>query len=324
MTIAAVVGASTVWLVRRDATAHSKSLGLDRGILKSMWSFVRRSYPNHVLGIVASTADRVLIEKAVGAAPLAGYAVASRIPEVISSLLQPIQETMQPLLSRAHVLGEREFAAQVARATRMALAVGCGFIFVPCGFAEPLLKLWLRDQYVPDLAPIVAGIALYRAFEFYNLSVLLSFIAAGEPGRATPTSIWNAVTTAALSFPVALHFGLPGIVVMNVIIQVQFVPLTWVLFRKVIPDGPLRSQLVAAAGILAISGASAAGAWALAGVEVIARWPWLALVAAPVWSAATVLVFARLGLTPLPSSLARWAGKLGAASENRREAGDGC
>lgn len=293
----------SLFAIRKDDRAGSG--GVDRGILASLWQFVVRAYPNHVLGIVAGSTDRVLLERSLGAGPLGNYGLASRIPEVISLLLQPVQDTAQPILSRAHAEGDEPFARETLRVVRMALAIGCAFILVPCAFADPLLKLWLRDHFIAGLAPILIGIAAFRALEHFNVTILLAFIAAGNPGLANPTSLFNAVTTAVFTIPAATYFGLQGVVWMKLAIQLQVLMLIWMLFRKVLVGRPMGPTLRLMGMTVLIAAAFTAVAWWFSSAGFIGRYPILALPLAPLWALTAFIVMAKFKLTPAPEILAR-------------------
>ncbi len=187
----------------------------------------------------------------------------------------------------------------------MSLAIGCGLIFVPCAFAEPLLKLWLRDQYVAGLGPILIGIAGFRAIEHLNVTILLAFIAAGKPGLANPTSLFNALATAILTFPAAYYYGLEGVVAMKLFIQLQALLLLAVLFKHVVRGYSAGPTLRAMGLTVTIGAGMALLGWQIASLDFVVRQPVAALGLAPVWGVAAFILMAALKLTPTPAALGR-------------------
>jgi O-antigen/teichoic acid export membrane protein len=274
-------------------------------VLRETVKFGAKLVPTRAATVTMQTVDRLIITNTLGSAAMTPYGVASRLPEAAHESL-PITMTLMPDLTRAHSEGEAEFAKSVDRATRVALMVGCGLILVPCTFADPVLRLWLGENYIATMAPVMVAIGIYRALEMFYSSLALTMIAHGSPQRVFPFTLYNAVMLLALVYPAAALFGIVGVAFLRVGIHVlQFGPLLAFTRNTVVPQLDMRKWLLRLLGTLAV--ASAVGALGIASwkLPILQSEPWLALLLAP---AAMALFFAlvdRLGFAELPDGVRR-------------------
>jgi hypothetical protein len=189
--------------------------------------------------------------------------------------------------------------------------VGCGLIFLPCAFASPLLQLWLGNKFVPEMAWVMLAVGLYRTLETFYSSLALSMIAHGSPKRVLPFTLYNAVALIALMWPVAVAFGIVGVAVLRVAVHLaQFVPLMVMVRKWIAPEINLRHWLVRALATVGVAAVLAAIAVTLWGTPLVERQPWVALLLAPLFSAAYFVTVDRLGVANVPEGIkkrARWA-----------------
>jgi O-antigen/teichoic acid export membrane protein len=277
----------------------------DKEAFRYCLGFGAKLYLPRVGSVTVGTFDRIAIGKILGPAPLTAYTNAARMPEAASELL-PLQQTLLPDLTKAHMEGDRQFEALSEKGTRIALMVGCGLIFIPSSFGSPVLQVWLQDKFVPEMAVIMLLMGLHRAFETFFNGLAQVIIAHGTPHRITMLASVNIVAVLALSYPAATTFGLIGIATMRVLVQaVQFVPSCWYVVRTTVPGLRLWPWIGKLTGILVLASVGAVGGFYASQTATFSDHPWMVLIAAPLVMGAFFFLVDRLGFAEVPDAIKR-------------------
>ncbi|MCH7903660.1 MAG: polysaccharide biosynthesis protein [Armatimonadetes bacterium] len=275
----------------------------DKEAFKYCFGFGARLYPAKLCSVSMGTFDRILITSILGPAKLTGYTNAARYSEVASEAL-PLHQTLLPDLTKAHMEGKRNFAELVDRGSRITLMVGCGILFIPCAFGGPLLQIWLQDKYVPEMAIVMLVLGMFRAFESYSASLVMTMLASGAPKKITLVTLVTAALVLALTYPAIITYGVIGAASIRLLIAlVLFVPVTWYIWRFVVPDisfWPWISKLAGTMGIAVVF--SALGYW-FCQTDRIVSTPWLALIVLPFFMVAFFYVVDLLQLASIPESI---------------------
>lgn len=299
------------WQMQRKADRPAVEGWVDRECLDASLKYGAKMYVNKIAAAFANVADKLLTVPALGTEKLANYSAGGRIPETGFELL-PINQVVLQDFIHAKEQGAQAFAQAFERSTRIALAVGCCLILVPCSLGEPVLRLWLKDQFVAEMAPVMLFIGFYRALEVYYGSIGSALYGFGVPQRAAPYTIYNAVATAALAYPVAKSYGIVGLALVNVgIHSLQFLPLTYQASKWLAPGIQLRQHFSKLAGILAVTLALAAAGWYTSQSDLLRTSPWLVLLLAPIWSGLAVMIVFKAGFAEKPHFFGKLKSKLG-------------
>lgn len=287
---------------------HNQALGarprsFDKTVFCEALRFGVRLYPTRAATIASQTIDRVLVSGVLGSETLAQYGSAARIPEAGSEAL-PLNQTLMPDLTKAHADGSQKFSSEVERLSRVALMIGCGLIFIPCAFADPLLRAWLGDKYMPEMAWVMVAIGLYRALETFFSSLAMSMIAHGSPQRLMPFTLYGAAMILALIYPAASIYGIIGVAFARVLVHIsQFVPLMAFTQKHIASEINLFLWIRKSAGTVAVAlclGALAVLSW---GFDFILDMPLIALAVVPFFVAGFFVTVDWMRLAPVPDAI---------------------
>jgi O-antigen/teichoic acid export membrane protein len=290
----------------RQASSVADVRKFDRDAFMYSFRFGRKLYLTRVATVVTSTFDRMLVTKALGLSSVTHYNSAARIPEAGQEIL-PVNQTILPDLTKAHSEGKAEFARVVEKNTLTVLSVACGAILVPCAFSQPVLRLWLGDKFVPEMAWVMLLLGAYAALQVFFSSLALSMIANESPEKVLPFTLYNAVLLLALAYPAAVAYGIIGVAALRLAINVlQFCPIIVFTRNTVVPDVDVGAWLGRLAGTFLLAGLFAFGA--------VETWnfgsDWMALALIPAFSLGYLVVCHTTKLSPLPDSVVRRLNKL--------------
>ncbi|MCH8977631.1 MAG: hypothetical protein IH945_00095 [Armatimonadetes bacterium] len=309
------VGYGTFFLVSL-ARVLSQSKGangarwFDKEAFLYCFGFARRLYLTKVSSVTVGTLDRIAVMNVLGPAGLTPYSTAARIPDAATEAL-PLSQTLLPDFTKAHMEGGRRFAKLVEKSTRVALMAGCGLIFIPCAFGGPALQLWLSDKYVPEMAAVILLIGFLRAIETYFGGLGQAMLAHGVPHRLTWLTLITAALVLAFTFPVVRAWGIVGVAALRgVIYLVEFVPVTWYVWRTVVPEIAFLPWVGRLGGTLGVAGLFAVMGYLISGTPMVTERPWLALIAAPIAVAAFFYLVDLTRLAPVPDSVKKRVRKL--------------
>ncbi|MCH7945132.1 MAG: oligosaccharide flippase family protein, partial [Armatimonadetes bacterium] len=182
----------------------------DKEAFRYSFGFGARLYLTKLSSVTVGTIDRLAIMDVLGPGQLTAYTNAARIPEAASQTF-PLNQTLLPDYTRAHMEGGKQFASQVERSTRISLMVGCGLILVPCAFGGPVLQLWLQEKFVPEMAIVMLLIGVFRAFEVFFSGIAQVFLAHGTPQRVTFLMMAHLLLVLLFIYPAVRIYGLVGV-----------------------------------------------------------------------------------------------------------------
>jgi O-antigen/teichoic acid export membrane protein len=180
------------------------------------------------LDYTGRNADNILVGRFLGSAPLGAYSAAYNIMLLpVRNLVQPVQETLFPALSRMQHEPER-IAAIWLRATRILAALIAPAMFGLLIVAPDFIPVVLGHKWnaaIP-VVQILAGVAVLQSVTTLGLRVLT---AVGQAKSLFRFSIvFNGITLAA--FAVGLHWGIVGVAtayaIVNLPLQYAFVRMT--------------------------------------------------------------------------------------------------
>jgi O-antigen/teichoic acid export membrane protein len=280
--------------------------GYDKEVFRDLKQIGVRSYVHRIGSMMANSIHKPLMAQADSAAMIARYELASRVPEAIKAIVDPVSQTVLPQLTREAATDSSAFARSVERYSMIGLGLGVSLILVPAGFGLAILKVWAGNN--PAVTPVTDIVlllaAVYFTFELFYIMLTKAFYALGNMHLMAPFSIFNGVATLLLTVPMVRNFGLVGVAVQNVAIDlVQLVPILLVVRRHAATDLRVWSQAVNVLIAVGIGAGIAVGAFYMMRLEVFARSPWLAIALIPVFSAATFFLLVGLRLTPLPEDV---------------------
>jgi O-antigen/teichoic acid export membrane protein len=284
----------------------------DKHVFRDLSIIGGRSYVHRIGSMLANSVHIPLMAKAGGAVLPTQYQLAGRVPEAIKAIVDPISQTVLPHLTREAAKDRQLFARSVERYSMIGLGLGISLILVPAGFGSAILAVWAKNN--PALTPVshivLLLLGIYFTFELFFIMLTKAFYALGTLHYMAPFSLFNAAATLVLTVPVVRNFGLVGIAVQNVAIDLaQLVPMLWVVKRYAAPDLRLWSQLRNILIAMGVGVGVALGAFWLVNFEPIASHPWLALAFIPIASAVTFALLATLRPVPLPEDLRRVLGR---------------
>lgn len=273
--------------------------------LAEPWEFAKRTFAIRFASTVASTADSILVARALGTQQLGHFKAAMRVPEAAYESM-PLTQVFLPEFTASRSSGREDFGELWSKNTRVAFAVGLCLIFVPCCVAPALLPLWLQDKFVSTMPAVMALYALYRAFELYYTTLGASMMGANMPGKVLPFTLFNAVMTVGLAFPAAATYGLAGVAALKLGIHLlQFLPLVCLSRKWVVPEVALGPYFAKILGLLGVAGAYGWLGWSSAQSVWMQESLWLCLPLAVLLSAASLGTCLAMGLAPTPQFVTR-------------------
>ncbi len=307
--VSLIINAVTIRLSDPDFRFRPR---FDRDIIRDLAQFTLRSFPHHFGSTIASSADRLLMPFALqntrALALVANYNIAYRVPETIAGSIGPINDTLVPHLIRKSDEDPHAFSGLVDRYARIAFGIGLTFVMITAGFGYPLLKLWLGGEKPMGVEWITLLIGVYFAIDPYYITMIKVFYAVGKPQKAFPFTVFNAVMMLAFSYPIIGTFGLLGVAIQKVCIQlVMIFPYLWTLRKHAAPYLDLKKHFLLWLGAAGYGGTLTAIAFGISHLPVIQEQPLYALPLIPIFMTACALGLMRMGLTPVPEFFKRRA-----------------
>lgn len=265
-----------------------------------------RGYVQRMSGAVAGTADRLVLGARTGnPANLTNYSLVAKVPEILGDVISTVSQTSLPELTKTFTENRPRMAALLERNVLIVAGLAVSFVLVPSSFGSPIVQIWLHKS-IPHAAVVALLIGVYRVTELTLATLSMGHFATGRPHILAPFAIFNAVATVVFTLPSFYLAGLPGVAAMNAVIGIlQVVPALVVLRRFASPELPIRRILMRLGALFAIGGAASALGLTISSGRLYQGPPWISVLPMPFLAVATFLVVTRMGLVPIPESIAR-------------------
>ncbi|MCB8932010.1 MAG: oligosaccharide flippase family protein [Fimbriimonadaceae bacterium] len=255
-----------------------------------------RGYLHRAMLTVSTTIDKILLPHALPLRQLSHYQVPGQVPITLQRVMDPIQNTLRPELTRKGMAGSADLAASTERFARIVLGIACCAILIPSSFGAPILAVWLPNGVaMPGGAWVMLALGGACTLELLHGVFNSMAYSVGKPHVLVPVAGLNALATAAFTAPLARQFGVVGIAVQNLCLFVVLLPLLLHQVRRYCaPEMSTVRLLRNVAGTLGVALAAVGAGWWLCG------WlsAWGALACAPVLSLLCWAVLRWTGLTP--------------------------
>lgn len=267
--------------------------------------FGRKFLISKIAVAFAMGSDKLAIQNQLGAGALGAYSTGCRLPEAGSEVL-PLFSISGPEMIQAREKGPEAFAHSVNHNLRMALLVVVVALAIPCSFGSTFGRAWLGTHFAPEIGWTMVLMGSYYAMAIFGGVAAQVIMATGKVEQVLPFTIFNGAVTLLASPFVAMRYGIVGVAVMNLGINlVQFVPLMAVTLRMAM-DGPeTRRTLAALSGTLLIGVGAVSAGVALSNWLVTQGWNWGFLVGAPLLMVVVSAAVVGLGLSPMPHLFSR-------------------
>lgn len=314
----AVIFAVLYSSVKRTGHWTKLTLRFDMARLKPILRLCAIDYPNRAANIFTLMGDKFVLGMANAKLGLVDYRNASRVPDALRDMFQPLAATSLPKLSRDFGRSKAAFQNSTLETGRMVFFASAVAVIAPTGFADPLLKLWLGVYSPLGGADVLVLIAAYQALQIYLSVMGFAFFAAAKRGLFIPLTMTNAIGTALFTLPVFNAFGIVGLGLLKFGLGAVQVIGLWLLLLAL---GLERAAIVRhIAQILAIVGVCAAVVAAgryLSDQPLVAQSPIWFLAFAPAAMVLALGLCLALKIGELPSSLAnRLPGRKGTPRSN--------
>ncbi len=265
--------------------------------------FMKRSIPGS-LGLVFGGSEKLVGNRILGQDAIGVYDVAARLPQTFTQIM-PVGQVIQPELVRAHAEGPEAFRSTYARLMPAALALVLAALFVPSAFGGHVLQLVFKS-YQPVMFFVFVASCLDAALIIYGSLFFHTAGGAGKPHVVAPL-IWYANLGAALlTIPAAMTYGILGMAISRVTMQLIQVFLIEITIKKhVIPTLDLRAFMVRKLTILGISGVFWLVGYAVALQSYFESVRWISIPIAVAFGYAYLSVLIVMKLVAIPEKLLR-------------------
>ena len=172
-----------------------------------------------IAGLLRAVADIVMIQSpkliagaVIGPAAAGVYELGIRLVQGAVTFGSASSEALFVHLTRAYALGGK--ADIVAQYSRLANRNAAVTIFVPlllCATSFSTIPLWLGERH-DGVVMVLAVLAAAITVRVSTNVCTTSYLAMGRPGIVGATAMASAVIAVALALPLALAFGLKGII----------------------------------------------------------------------------------------------------------------
>lgn len=259
-----------------------------------------RSYLHRAMLTVSTTVDKILLPHALPLRQLSHYQVPSQIPITLQRVMDPIQNTLRPELTRKGMAGSADLAASTERFARIVLGIACCAILIPSSFGAPILALWLpHGVSMPQGQLVMLALGAACTLELFHGVFNTLAYAVGRPHVLLPVSALNALATLTLTVPLARAYGVGGVAVQNLTLFAVLLPLLlWQVRRHCAAAISVSRMLRDTGATLGVAAACVAAGWVWTNVPWVAPRPWAGIAAAPLLSLACWAVLRRAGITP--------------------------
>ena len=189
------------------------------GIGRPKAALARDMFAYGIAGLLRAVADIVMIQSpkliagaVIGPAAAGVYELGIRLVQGAVTFGSASSEALFVHLTRAYALGGK--ADIVAQYSRLANRNAAVTIFVPlllCATSFSTIPLWLGERH-DGVVMVLAVLAAAITVRVSTNVCTTSYLAMGRPGIVGATAMASAVIAVALALPLALAFGLKGIV----------------------------------------------------------------------------------------------------------------
>ena len=259
-----------------------------------------RGYLHRAALMVSTTIDKILLPHALPMRQLAHYHVPAQVPVTLQRMMDPIQNTLRPELTRQGLQGAGQLAESTTRFARIVLGIACCTVLVPAAFGLPILLVWLPEGVsMPFGAAVMLALGVACTLELLHGVFNMLAYAIGKPHVLVPVSGLNAAATVAFTVPVALAFGVAGVAVQNGLLFALLLPaLLWTIRRHCTPDLDMRDVLRSTAASMGVGLFYAIAAFTMCHHTWFRENPWVALGFGPFFMLACWFTLRKFGLTP--------------------------
>jgi lipopolysaccharide exporter len=200
--------------------------------VREVWAFSLNISGSQIFSFLVTSADKLILGRAVGAGPLGFYVLAQRlIAYPIQSITHVLQGVLFPAFSRA----QDENAALRRGFNRACAAIALVVFPLMSGaavVADPLVRSVLGPEWLPTI-PLITIMAPIGALQAVNYSVTLVYQAKGRTDLLFRWSVFSG-TLMVVAYVVGLAWGVLGVVVAYAIVIVLLTPLAYILpFRLI-------------------------------------------------------------------------------------------
>lgn len=250
----ALVVALTISMLRRGKLAISC---FDTSSFVAMFAFGMPLVVNEVAYVFLDAADRVLVQRYVGATELGIYAVAYGLASMIQGfLMTPLNLAVLPMYMRLWSAGERQKTIDFLSTGLDLLLLGSAGLFaIVSATAHDLVLLSASSKYVGAgelIPPIFGGLLIFTSYFFVSAGLMIGKKTARIAGVMTASAVVNIALNCALLPPM----GLRGAALATLLSYVFCIGLmALVSFREV----PLRIEWKRVAGYAVAAAAALAG-----------------------------------------------------------------
>lgn len=305
-----------VFATLASSRAMRKMRPADVGAKPFSWAMAKdflkigfQSYPNRIFSLIMGTADRMLVGKRSTVA-LNDYNNSVRIGDGLNDLSTTIRQTYYADIAQSHVAGPDAVAKSVDRFSRLILGVGICAILVPSSFGAPILHLWLKDKAYAGGAFVLICRAIYCTMELYYSTFGIGMITAGKAKWLLPQIITNGLITLTLTLPLYGAFGLEGVGMMNVGIEIiLFLPILLIFRKNITNSFPIGWHLTHVIPIILLGALLVGIGTTLGSVLVAHHAEWLSLLIMPIMVVVSALLLFATGLVPMTDGIRRLMAK---------------
>jgi len=265
-----------------------------------------RAYWHKLVNFMAGGLDRLLLAKAsTNIASVSDYYLSYRLPEVLSGIVSPGILTIVPKLTAQYESFPDLAAKSLSRYLFQASIVGCIFILLPCAYGQPFLQLWLGPSAPSNSSWTVLAIGVYFYLNFYFSVASKMFQATGEMQYLAPFSGFNALATLLFTIPVARQWGIVGVGLMNMAINlVQVFPFLLVINKRYSAMLDVKKETLRCVGVLFTGCATAVPLIFIFQTPYWSSRPWLCISTSPLVAFAGLAFIVITASEFLPSGLA--------------------
>jgi O-antigen/teichoic acid export membrane protein len=309
--IGTVLGLAVLYGLLRLAKApiYVKPLA-DWPLIREISTIGVRNYPNNVVGNLANRSDKVILGLAESRVSVfADYSFATKPIELLYDLMRPALITITAEITRDLKKSQEAAATAQYRNGLIMWTLGCCAMVPTTAVGDAFLRAWLHNGGVEYGGIIMGLMGFYYASEFHNLCLATLFNAKGTPHRLIGFAAGNALATVILTIPMYRWLGLPGVALMNAVIEVVQWPFRiWITTKEFDVPFPAVEYGIRCAGVLAVCiGTLLLGRMAM-GTAALTHSKFAFLPVGALLLAVSVTLCFGLKITPMPYFLKKYLG----------------
>lgn len=236
-----------------------KQLGFGGNRLGFFWAdfasviaYVKRSWITNSAQLISGL-DRMVLNSVLGQAPLGVYDQSVRIPSTLCSTM-PIAQVFPAEIAKANIEGPKAMHDAYWKVFPATMALMMAILVIPSAFGESFLRLFLKEV-TPEMGLLFILASIDAASSVYGSMYAVFSNASAKPHLTAPFVWFMLLGSALLAYPAALHFGIIGVALTRVVLQlVQFYALEWAVKRFLIPGLNLSRAIRRKLVIMGIAG----------------------------------------------------------------------